>query len=103
GSFLKKVTSARGNVDYPKGRELAKALANGLKGVVVRSEDETEEDIDKRVERRLKDLILLGKNKAAAEKGQKDEDEEEEGSVVETLTADAEPGAEEAGPGGTPS
>jgi hypothetical protein len=104
GPFLKKVTSARGNVEYPKGKDLAKALANGLKGVVVRSQEDTDEDIDQRVERRLKDLILLGKNKAAAEEEQKDEEDgEEEGAVVETLTAEAEPAAEEAGGGTTPS
>jgi hypothetical protein len=97
--FLKKVTSARGNAEYPKGKDLARAIANGLKGVVVRWEEETDEDLDKRVERRLKDLILLGKNKAAAEEEQKEDENEEEGALVETLTADESP-AEEAGAGG---
>jgi hypothetical protein len=77
GSFLKKLTAARGNETFPKGKELLGAVGKGLRSVVVRPDEEVEdEEVDKRVDRRLRELILLAKNNAATEEvGEEDEDD----------------------------
>jgi hypothetical protein len=100
GSFLKKVMLAKSNEVFPKARELALAAGKGLRSVVVKSDEELdEEEIAKRVERRLRDLIVLALNKAATPDDGSEEDEEDEGGVAESLTK-AE-GATNAGPNET--
>jgi hypothetical protein len=77
GSFLKKLAAPRGNESFPKGKELARALARGLRSVVVESGEEVEEDeITRRVQKRMRDLIVLAVNKAAPvdDSGEEDDD-----------------------------
>jgi hypothetical protein len=88
GSFLKKAVAPRGNEVFPRGKEFVTAIGRGLRSVVVRGEEEVEdEEINRRVEKRLRDLIILALNKAAPPEAE-EEDDDEEGSLVETLTAE---------------
>ncbi len=96
GSFLKKLAASRSNEVFPKGKELAGAISRGLRSVVVRGDEEPdEEEINRRVEKRLRDLIVLALNKSAPAE-EEAEDDEENGSVAETLQSEQE---EQAGPG----
>jgi len=86
GSFLKKISGPKGNESFPKGKDLAAAVGKGLASVVVRSDEEPDKkEIEKRVLNRLKDLILLARNKAALdeEEGPEDEDNGEGAALLE--------------------
>jgi hypothetical protein len=90
GSFLKKIAASRSNESFPKGKELAIAISRGLRSVVVRADEEPDdEEVNRRIDRRLRDLIILALNKAAPTE-EEAEDDEDDGSVAETLKAEAE-------------
>lgn len=100
GSFLKKVTAPRSNETFPKAKELLGAIAKGVRSVVVRPDEEVEEEeINKRVEKRIRELILLALNKAATDDGGEEEDEDESDSsatIAEAAHATPEGGEEPA-------
>ncbi len=88
GGFIKKVTGARGSEQHPRGKELIRALCKGLKTVVVKSDEEPDDaEIERRIEKRLRDLIALAQNKAAPDGTA---DEEEEGKAVADVLRAAE-------------
>lgn len=100
GSFLKKITAARSNETFPKAKELLGAVAKGLPSTVVRPDEELEKDeIDKRVDKRVRELILLALNKAATEDGGDEEDDDDESDTSTTIaeTANTTPNPEEPG------
>lgn len=77
GSFLKKIHSPRGNEEFPKGKDLALAVGKALRSIVVGPDEEPDDqEIEKRVRKRLKDLILLALNKSAPEETEEDGDED---------------------------
>jgi hypothetical protein len=66
GSFLNRIKGAKANESFPGAKDLAEALRKGLKAVITRTDDDlTEEQISKGIEKRLRDLIVLARNKGA--------------------------------------
>jgi hypothetical protein len=89
GSFLKRIAASRSNEVFPKGKDLAKAISTGLRSAVVRTDEVLEEEeANRRVEERLRDLIVLALNKAAP--AEAEEEDEEDGAVAENLQAEQE-------------
>jgi hypothetical protein len=90
GSFLKKVTAARSNETFPKAKELLGAVAKGLRSVVVRPDEDLDtEEIDKLVDKRVRELILLALNKSAIDDGGDEEEEEDEADTSATVAGAA--------------
>lgn len=93
GSFLKKIAAPRSNETFPKGKELAVALGKGLRSVVAKADEELEEqEISRRVERRLRDLVVVALNKAAAPDDGTDEDEDEDTRATAETISNSAPG-----------
>jgi hypothetical protein len=86
GSFLKRISGARANEKFPAAGGLADDLRRGLRSVITYADEalDEEEEIKKRVEKRLKNLIALARNTSAtpspegAEEGEGDEGNGEE-------------------------
>lgn len=99
GSFIKAIGGARANEKFPNAKKLADALRGCLKTIVLRNEEEDVEgdELAKRIEKRLRDLIVLARNKSA--KASADETDEGEDPEGET---EAPPAAEDAAAGEPP-
>jgi cation transport regulator ChaB len=81
GSFLKGIRGARANERFPVAKELEDDLRKGLKSWVNRTDEElTDEEVKKRVDRRLKDLIKLAVNNAAPPDDGTDGDDDDNGN-----------------------
>lgn len=91
GSFIKRIKGATANEKFPSAKDLAGDLRKGLKSVVRYTDEElTEEEIDKRVEKRLRDLIVLARNNAAVAEEETEEDQED-GTFAEPVNAEQQP------------
>jgi hypothetical protein len=96
GSFVKRISSPRANEKFPKAKDLADGLRKGLRSVVTRGDEELDEaEMRKQVDKRLRELILLARNKAAAAAGSEAEaDNGEEGNGADDAVAPGEVTAE---------
>jgi hypothetical protein len=66
--FLKKIGSAQANPKFPQGKELVTSVRRGLRTAVRQgTEDMEEKEIDEKVEKRLRELLLVVRHTAATD------------------------------------